>query len=57
MSFPVAQMGAGLTRLWNAPSKHGLRNRLEDTLRNAEFVGRVWGPAADVSAIAGRAWR
>lgn len=42
MSFPAAQMGAGLRRLWNAPSKHGLRNRLEDTLRNAEFVGRVW---------------
>ena len=57
MSFPVAQMGAGLTRLWNAPSKHGLRNRLEDTLRNAEFVGRAWGAAAGPSAIAGRAWR
>lgn len=24
MSFPVAQMGAGLRRLWNAPSKRGL---------------------------------
>jgi hypothetical protein len=57
MSFPVAQMGAGLQRLWNAPSKHGLRNRLEDTLRNAEFVGRVWGPAAEASSVAGRAWR
>lgn len=43
MEFPVEQMGAGLRRLWNAPSKHGLQNRLEDTLRNAEFVGRVWG--------------
>ena len=56
MSFPVAQMGAGLTRLWNAPSKHGLANRLEDTLRNAEFVGRAWGSAAS-AAIAGRVWR
>lgn len=45
MSFPVDQMGAGLKRLWNAPSKRGLRNRLEDTLRNAEFVGRVWAKA------------
>jgi len=57
MSFPVAQMGTGLTRLWNAPSKHGLANRLEDTLRNAEFVGRVWGFAGRSSAVAGRAWR
>ena len=57
MSFPPDQMGQGLRRLWNAPSKHGLANRLEDTLRNAEFVGRVWGSAARSSAIAGRAWR
>jgi len=40
--FPADQMGAGLRRLWTAPSKHGLQNRLEDTLRNAEFVGRAW---------------
>ena len=46
MSFPSAQMGQGLRRLWNAPSKHGLKNRLEDTMRNAEFVGRVWRSAA-----------
>ena len=46
MAFPADQMGPGLRRLWNAPSKHGLTNRLEDTLRNAEFVGRVWGSAA-----------
>lgn len=45
MTFPADQMGAGLRRLWNAPSKHGLQNRLEDTLRNAEIVGRVWGAA------------
>ena len=57
MSFPADQMGQGLRRLWNAPSKHGLRNRLEDTLRNAEFVGRVWGSSSQASAIAGRAWR
>ena len=57
MSFPVAQMGEGLKRLWNAPSKHGLANRLEDTLRNAELVGRVWGSAGRSSAVAGRAWR
>jgi hypothetical protein len=56
MSFPLAQMGDGLQRLWNAPSKRGLANRLEDTLRNAEFVGRVWGSAARTSAVAGRAW-
>ena len=54
MSFPVAQMGAGLRRLWNAPSKHGLKNRLEDTLRNAEFVGRAWGQSQE-SALVGRA--
>ena len=57
MSFPVEQMGAGLRRLWNAPSKRGLKNRLEDTMRNAEFVGRVWGSAARSSAFAGHAWR
>ena len=45
MSFPADQMGQGLRRLWNAPSKHNLKNRLEDTLRNAELVGRVWGSA------------
>jgi hypothetical protein len=42
MSFPVDQMGSGLRRLALSPSKHGLANRLEDTLRNAEFVGRAW---------------
>ena len=56
MSFPSDQMGQGLRRLWNAPSKHGLKNRLEDTLRNAEFVGRVWGSAMR-PPIVGRAWR
>ena len=57
MSFPADQMGPGLRRLWNAPSKHRLANRLEDTLRNAEFVGRVWGSAASAPVSAGRAWR
>lgn len=52
MTFPVDQMGAGLRTLWNAPSKRGLQNRLEDTLQNAEHVGRVWG--ASRPAIAGR---
>jgi hypothetical protein len=56
MSFPVAQMGQGLTRLANAPSKHGLKNRLEDTLRNAEFVGRAWAPADRAQAVVGRGW-
>ena len=57
MSFPVAQMGTGLTRLWNAPSRRGLKNRLEDTMGNAEEVGRVWGAAARGSVVAGRVWR
>ena len=43
MTFPVGQMGSGLVRLANTPSRWGLKNRLEDTLRNAESVGRVWG--------------
>jgi len=42
MAFPVDQMGSGLRRLWNLPSRHGLANLLEDTMRNAEFVGRAW---------------
>lgn len=41
-TFPVDQMGPGLRRLWQAQSRRGLRNRLEDTMRNAEFVGRAW---------------
>lgn len=54
MSFPVAQMGQGLARLANAPSKQGLKNRLEDTLRNAEFVGRAWAPDGRAPALVGR---
>jgi hypothetical protein len=42
MTFPVDQMGTGLRRLAGTPSKHRLKNRLEDTLNNAEFVGRAW---------------
>jgi len=40
--FPAGQMGPGLRSLALAPSKHGLKNRLEDTLRNAEIVGHAW---------------
>ncbi len=46
MLFPVAQMGTGLRTLSNAPSHHGLQNRLEDTMQNAEFVGRAWSGLA-----------
>jgi hypothetical protein len=57
MAFPAVQMGPGLRALWNAPSRHGLQNRLEDTLSNAELVGRVWGiSAAHTAAMVGRAW-
>jgi hypothetical protein len=50
MAFPVDQMSGldahgrpyGLRALALAPSKYGLRNRLEDTMRNAEFVGLAW---------------
>jgi hypothetical protein len=46
MTFPVDQMGKGLRDLWGMPSHHALQNRLEDTLHNAEFVGRAWGANA-----------
>lgn len=46
MMFPVAQMGQGLRALSNAPSRHGLKNRLEDTLNNAALVGRVWASSS-----------
>jgi hypothetical protein len=42
VSFPIDQMGEGLRALARAPSHHGLGSRLEDTLRNAETVGRAW---------------
>ena len=42
LTFPVDQMGEGLRSLAQAPSRHGLKNRLEDTLNNAEGVGRAW---------------
>ena len=57
MAFPVGQMGPGLQSLALAPSKSGLQNRLEDTLRNAEFVGRAWGPVARGGTFVGRTWR
>ena len=53
MSFPVDQMGSGLQRLAKAPSKRGLANRLEDTMRNAEEVGRVWASSSQSSMVAG----
>lgn len=53
MSFPVDQMGSGLQRLAKAPSKRGLANRLEDTMRNAEEVGRIWASAARSPAVVG----
>lgn len=51
MTFPIDQMRGvdakgrpvGLRRLALSPSLHGLKNRLEDTLSNAEVVGRAWG--------------
>jgi hypothetical protein len=42
LAFPIDQLGKGLRSLALAPSRHGLRNRLEDTLNNAEGVGRAW---------------
>lgn len=42
VGFPIDQMGPGLRKLAAAPSHYGLKNRLEDTMRNAEFVGRAW---------------
>jgi hypothetical protein len=42
LTFPIDQLGTGLRSLARTPSRHGLRNRLEDTLHNAEGVGRVW---------------
>jgi hypothetical protein len=42
LAFPIDQMGTGLRSLAQAASRHGLRNRLEDTLNNAEGVGRAW---------------
>ena len=50
MAFPVDQMGPGLRAFARSPSLRGLRNRLEDTMRNAEFVGLAW---SDVRLPAG----
>ena len=49
MAFPTDQMGSGLARLSSTPSRWGLKNRLEDTLRNAEIVGRAWGVRSELS--------
>ena len=45
LMFPIDQMGTGLRSLAQAPSRHGLKSRLEDTLNNAEGVGRAWAAA------------
>lgn len=50
IDFPTTQMSGvdqkgrpyGLRLLALSPSRYGLKNRLEDTLRNAEFVGSAW---------------
>lgn len=55
MAFPVSQMGDGLRRLWEAPSRHGLKNRLEDTLQNAEAVGRAWA-SGEKARVAVHGW-
>lgn len=52
-AFPAEQMSGldkhkrpyGLRLLALSPSKHGLKNRLEDTLRNAEIFGHAWAQA------------
>ncbi len=56
MAFPVTQMGSGLQRLWNTASRRGLRNRLEDTMQNAEMVGHAWAASARVAGSVGHAW-
>jgi hypothetical protein len=45
MAFPVSQMGAGLQYLVHLPSEHKLKNRLEDTMHNAEVFGVTWASA------------
>lgn len=51
MAFPIDRMGPGLQRLSHMPSQHRLHSRLEDTMRNASFVGLAvaHGPIADVA--------
>lgn len=46
LTFPVDQMSPRLRQLAIAPSHYGLKSRLEDTMRNAEFVGRAWGSSS-----------
>jgi hypothetical protein len=41
MALPLSQMG-GCAGLASSASKHGLRNRLEDTMRNAALAGAFW---------------
>jgi len=42
VAFPASRMSPGLAKFALAPSKHGLANRIEDTMANAEEVGRAW---------------
>jgi hypothetical protein len=42
LAFPIDQMSPRLRQLAIAPSRYGLKDRLEDTMRNAEFVGHAW---------------
>lgn len=53
LSFPVDQMGQGLRKLSSMVSRHGYANLLEDTMRNAESVGRVWAASSGSSAAVG----
>jgi hypothetical protein len=46
LAFPVSQLNPGIQALANAPSRHGLKNRLEDTMANAEIIGHAWAGSA-----------
>lgn len=43
MATPASGMGQGCANFANSPSLRGLRNRLEDTIANAEEVGKFGG--------------
>jgi hypothetical protein len=43
MATPASGMGQGCANFANSPSLRGLRNRLEDTIHNAEEVGKFGG--------------
>jgi hypothetical protein len=52
LAFPVDQMGQGVRKLASMASRHGYANLLEDTMRNAELVGRVWATSSSGSFAA-----